>query len=90
MSDSIGWGYYVGDSENPTNYSVNKSNTDTLYYPHNNVYEKCEGYWLDSPSAYLTYNVMFVSCGGGVNGYSYNSTIFAFRPVVCLPSNILQ
>ena len=88
MTDSIGWGYYVGDAENPTSTSVSRSNSDSLYYPHTSQYESCNGYWLASPSAYGDSDVMYVGYSGSVNINSYNYTNRAFRPVVCLPSNI--
>ena len=90
MSDGYN-GYYVGNSENPTTYGVSQSNTDTLYYPHNDQYKSCNGYRLASPSANTTEYVMFVYFNGAVSYSSYNILAnFAFRPVVCLPSNILQ
>ena len=44
MTDSIGWGYYVGNSENPTTTYVSESNSDSLYYPHTYSWNKCDGF----------------------------------------------
>ena len=88
MTDSIGWGYYVGDAENSTTYDVSKSNSDPLYYLYTSSYESCNGYWLVSPSAYNGNRVMRVNYNGSVGSNNYNNTELSFRPVVCLPSNI--
>ena len=88
MTDSIGWGYYVGDAENPTSTYVSRSNSDSLYYPHTSQYESCNGYWLASPSATSDDYVMVVGSNGSVYNDYYYGTNRAFRPVVCLPSNI--
>ena len=45
-------------------------------------------YWLASPSAYGAYSVMIVNYGGGVNGTSYSTSSYGFRPLVCLKSDV--
>ena len=94
MNDSVGWGYYVGSSENPKGIIMNVSNTsgysDPLYYPHKTTYESCGGYWLASPSAFSNTGVMLIYCGGIVNAYDYNNSGLSIRPVVCLPASTLQ
>ena len=62
--------------------------TDPLYYPHKSAVDNCYGYWLASPSASSTNNVMFVNCGGGVDIGSFYYADSGVRPVVCLPSDI--
>ena len=86
MSDSIGWGYYVGNTENPTTYSQNIGTADGLYV----LNATSHHYWLASPSARDASYVMYVSCSGGVYYGSYNNSCIAFRPVVCLPSSVLD
>ena len=91
-------GYYIGISENPTTYDFMGPEADSLYYPDSGQYNECMGYWIASASAYHsgTYgnsgNVLSVRSGalnlGGVNN-SYGC-YYAFRPVICLPSSILQ
>ena len=93
MSDGLN-GYFVGTAENPTTYFLNYSSKEgynnTLYYPHQERVDSCLGYWLASPSAYDVYNVLSVHYVGYVNICDYNYIALAFRPVVSLPSNILQ
>ena len=92
-------GYYTGNIENPTTYSVLKTNLDTLYYPHTDEYEHCIGYWLASPNAKSEGDMMMVHYEGGVGEFYYNgmkfgqdcsSKYYAFRPVVCLPSSLFE
>ena len=45
-------------------------------------------YWLASPSAYDTDNVMVVYCNGIVNFNSYGNIERGFRPLVCLKSDV--
>ena len=87
-------GWYIGtDNAQTTSTSVNLSGktgySNTLYYPDQSGLNYCFGYWLASPSAYNVYSVMYVSYGGFVRSDNYNGD-GAARPVVCLPSNILQ
>ncbi|MBQ3416131.1 MAG: hypothetical protein IJH39_12520, partial [Clostridia bacterium] len=89
-------GYFVGDSANPTTKYISVSSkagyNDTLYFPHQEGVDNgnCYGYWLASPSASSAYHVMFVDYDGGVYGGSYGNARRAFRPVVCLPSSIVN
>ena len=68
MLDSIGWGFYVGLTENPTSTYIGVSSKEgynnPLYYPHQSDYSNCYGYWLASPSATTTAYVMYVYCSG--------------------------
>lgn len=103
MSDTIGWGYYVSrTNKTPTsgNY-VNMSGSegyksaaeaDKLYYPHagTSSWNSCWGYWLASPSANGTFNVMRVHCNGYVFNDYCSTANYAFRPLVCLPSGVLE
>ena len=93
MGDAIGWGFYVGANENPTSYYINlgakEGYNNPLYYPHKSDVSNCYGYWLASPSAYASY-VMFVACYGGVGASNYCLDNLSARPLVCLPSNILE
>ena len=102
MSDTIGWGYYVSrTNKTPTSTSVNMSGSegyksaaeaDKLYYPHAGTsgWNSCSGYWLASPSADGTDYVMRVNYSGYVYASRYRSTGYAFRPLVCLPSSVLE
>ena len=93
MSDGLN-GYYVGLEENPSTYYVEilskAGYNNTLYYPHQEYYNNCQAYWLASPSAENVDYVMDVHYYGDVFNYGYNFHYVAFRPVVCLPTNILN
>ena len=67
------------------------TNTDyksTLYFPHKDGYDDCDGYWVASPSAYETFSVLGVSYYGDVYYNYYDSYYLGVRPLVCLKSNI--
>jgi len=85
--------YYVGTTENPStlwiDYSSKEGYNNTLYYPHQESIDNCIAYWLAS-SAPGGNSVMCVFSNGNVSSGSYYYPNVAFRPVVSLPSNILQ
>ena len=92
-------GYYVSRTDPATSTYVQmsgsegyKSSSDynTLYYPYSSQVSSTNGYWLASPAADSTYNVMFVYFGGFVSDNSCSSASFACRPIVCLPSSVLN
>ena len=94
MSGEYNYGYYIGtDNAQTTSTYVDLSSktgySNTLYYPHTSSYGNCNAYWLASPSALRNSVVMDVNCGGFVRDASYGNRLAA-RPVVCLPTNILQ
>ena len=89
MSDGY-YGYYVGSSENQKTSYVIKSNSDSLYCPHTSMYESCGGYWLIAPWARSEDYVMFEYYDGHVGIVQCDDTSLAYRPVICLPSSILQ
>ncbi len=66
---------------------------NNLYFPHKStVYDEgsCYGYWLASPSSSSTYSVMNVNYDACLNSYDYDKTALVFRPLVRLPSSILE
>lgn len=87
-------GYYVGTSANPTTTHISLSNTlgykNTLYYPHTITWKLAVGYWLASPSAHSESSVVAIRRDGGLNSGTYDYTSLAFRPIICLPSSILE
>ncbi|MBQ3415084.1 MAG: hypothetical protein IJH39_07040, partial [Clostridia bacterium] len=89
-------GYFVGDSANPTTKYISLSSktgyNNTLYYPHQSAIDNnnCYGHWLASPSADYAYDVVAVVCSGIVNHYDCDEDYCAIRPVVCLPSSIIN
>ena len=89
-------GYYIGDSANPTTPFITLSSetgyNNTLYYPHQENVDNggCSGYWLASPSASADRRVMAVDCLGYVSSTYSDNYGYAFRPVVCLPSSIVN
>ena len=93
--DSNNYGYAVGPCKDSSNekkyyyytsdYSVKTDATiDSMYYPGDNQY-----YWLASPSAYNTNDVLYVNYynGGSVNDYYYFN-YYAFCPLVSLKSTV--
>lgn len=94
MSDGL-TGYYIGTNNAQTtstnvNLSRKTGHSNTLYYPHTSEINSCYGYWLASPSATFDYGVMVVYFHGNVSDGGCDNLSIAARPVVCLPSNILQ
>ena len=89
-------GWYIGASENPSSTGLTLSGKEgynnTLYYPHKEGIDsnKCYGYWLASPSAGGYRGVVLVGCDGIVGDSDYYDTYMAGRPVVSLPSNIIN
>ena len=90
-------GYYVGTGSNSTkNYmqditSVTNWQENALYFPYGNSAidsNKCYGTWLASPSEYLSYYLMSVSCLGSVGSSSYENYFLCARPLVHLKSDI--
>ncbi len=95
-------GYYVGTSSNPTSAAISSSvmsakdgYNNSLYYPHHasisdgdGNYDYCDSYWLASPAANSSYNVLNVHCNGYVYSSIYNDTNMGVRPVVSLNSGI--
>lgn len=70
--------YLVGNIENPTtsNVSMNENEgcNDTLYYPHQESYQNCWGYWLVAP--WRTDYLMDVEYGGWVGASTgYNNDV---------------
>ncbi len=84
-----------------TSLSGETGYSDTLYFPHTSSYEKCNGYWLSSPSTY-TYNnnqsPQYVYCTGFIGGsqdgccgsgsQATATADFTLRPVVCLSAAV--
>ena len=94
MSDGLN-GYYVGTTENPTTYGIDYSSkdgyNDTLYYPHQESVDDCYAYWLASASATGGSNVITVEFEGNVSYMRCDGNGgMAFRPIISLPTNILQ
>ena len=64
-------------------------NTDTLYVPHNSIYNGIVFYWLAAEySSSSTNYVWSMDPNGKASGYSSIGSAGAVRPVVSLPSNI--
>lgn len=92
-------GYYIGTTDMPTDVSVSVSTigtgyADTLYYPHKEKYEGCQGYWLSSPAATnaIVKCTMIVHCDGSLVGSTTASAagwIPGVRPLVSLPSDVV-
>ena len=86
-------GYHLGTSANTTDNSVQITSEkagygDTLYYPHQSNSSNCYPYWLASPSANGTGNIMYVDYNGIVRYISYSNGYFGVRPLVSLKSGV--
>ncbi len=95
MSDGLN-GYFAS-FENPTTYYLDyqlmqtkEGYNNTLYFPYQEVVDYCYGYWLGTPSGESSEWVLRVDKFGNIYSYDYYCDVVAFRPVVSLPSNILQ
>ena len=75
------YGYRINGS-----YGISLSKAEKPYVitSSSNAY----GMWLASTSAYGYIEMMSVNCDGDVNGYDYTNSIFGFRPIVCLKSDV--
>ena len=88
-SDKTNTGYQIRKTSKDTwaNYVSSMLTTnDSLYVITSQT--NALAYWLASPSAYSTSDVMIVYFYGEVNHNSYNYNSYGFRPLVCLQSNV--
>ena len=89
-------GYYVGTSPSPsTTYidadtmEVKEGYRNKLYYPHTEIYNGTNCYWLASPSAFGDGSMVLGVCFNGCVLYGItNSDYLGVRPVVSLNSGI--
>ena len=90
------YGYYVGTGSNSTTNTnqyitqVDEGYKNALYFPYRTAIDssRCYGTWLTSPSALSNHGLMYVYCGGFVDGNFYGNGIFGVRPLVHLKSGI--
>jgi len=89
-NETSGWS--IQSLGGTTGYNVAESNN--MYFPHKSAVSdgsnSITGYWLASPYAGYAHGVMLVCYDGGLDYYSYSNDLRAFRPLVRLPSSILQ
>ena len=89
-NNSTTTGYYVDVVEPPLTAYVNMAGTtgfsDTLYYPHTAMYNKCAGYWIASPSASREAQILSVNREGYIGNKNYYTSSYGVRPVVCIPA----
>ena len=88
-SDKTNTGYQIRKTSKDTwaNYVSSMLTTnDSLYVITSQT--NALAYWLASPFAYSTSDVMIVYFYGEVNHNSYNYNSYGFRPLVCLQSNV--
>ncbi len=89
-------GWYVGLYKNPTSTYVSlKGKTgynNALYFPHKEALDsnKCTGYWFSSPSAGACSYIMRMLYVGGIGNLTENYTGMAARPVICLPTRLIN
>ena len=87
-------GYYVGNREDPSTYSIElkekKGYNNKLYYPHILDYKGSKGYRIASPSPNSSMNVsmLIVSNDGSIITLDYNVSSLSVRPVVSLNTGI--
>ena len=89
-------GYCIGNTENPTTtyYNLEKDNgyNATLYFPYKSSTmgdgTQCNGYWIASPGASSSSDLMCVYCNGLVSNNNYNDVNLSVRPLVCLKADL--
>ena len=97
MSDGLN-GYYVDTIENPTtdylDCTLMEGYNNKLYFPHQDAIDNgsSDSYWLASPSSngINLDNVMGVDCFDGVILGECELGSLAARPVISLPTSILE
>ena len=97
-NNSTSIGYYVGNKDKPENIGVaigtDGSRDGSLYFPHTDYFEDCYGYWLASPSAYTSGDLVTIICFHEIGKNSYDNNYYyrvrgaSVRPIVCIPSKI--
>ena len=87
-------GWYVGESENQGSSALELSGKEgynnILYYPHKSSVSSCYGYWLASPSAGNCGSSVCIVSSGNVSNSSFNAANECARPVISLPSSIVN
>lgn len=87
-------GWYIGSEENPTTGKLTVSKmagfNQEVYLPHKDKLDGCKGYWIASPSYYGKEWLMCVHRDGRIYYGKYSNAYYAFRPVIRLPSSILE
>ena len=91
---------YESQASSATGYQIRKTSSDSWSNYVNSMLKTSDSlyvitkqtdalaYWLASPSAYNTSNVMSVYYNGYVNYDYYNYNVSGFRPLVCLKSDV--
>lgn len=84
-------GYTAGKSDNSlsemlVSISDYTGYNDTLYFPHNNKWNSCEGYWLAAPCSKYEFALWEVYQLGLLDVRLGTEQIHSIRPVVCLKS----
>ena len=86
--NKVGYEISADGGENwATYYDRMLSKSDSLYVISST--KNAWAMWIASPSAYNIYSVMYVSYSGSVHNSGYSNIPGAFRPIVCLKSNVL-
>ncbi len=87
--------YRIGIESLSPAYSVDLSTdssgyADTLYFPHKQELDSCNGYWLSAASSYAPVHVLCIKNKGEL-GYEANGlgVGIGIRPVVCLNNEVL-
>ena len=98
MNDGLK-GYFVGDTLNPETYYIDVNTEDTLYFPYrwSNDGYGMYGYWLATPSAYdydgSCKEIMSIYSDeeeGGINSCQYDASARTIRPIIKLPTSVLN
>ena len=92
MNDGY-FGYYIGKTPNPNTYSVTSmTNSDVLYFvfQSNPASDGSWGFWLASAMADHDYNMPAVAFYGSIQDVTCNNTPIALRPVIKLPTSVVN
>ena len=87
-------GYYIGTKSQPSTYNLssrvmrNKNGyNNTLYYPHKEVLNSTNYYWIASPTEEMDNSLFMVNCEGEITSYEIEKDEVGLRPVVAIKEN---
>ena len=91
-NDINGIGYKIGTENNTDNsFTINNNwagRNDKMYFPHDGVVSKCEGYCIASPSSVGDTKLIRVNYQKTIGNTGSLGKHGSLRPVVCIPSSV--
>lgn len=89
-------GWLIGSDEDNMIEFTGFNITDSLYFPHTEIYDNCSGYWLASPAGTNTDGNGVYSVddseyvGDGYYTWSGGFEVFSLRPIIRLPRSVFE